>query len=347
MRKWLIILILMFVVAVPAQAADYTAPEPPEDVQQLLPYESMSFGEGLWHVITSGFSAVYPNLSQCVRLCFSVTAIVLLLTLLQGFPGSAAYAVELSGCIAIACILLMPADTLVKEAAETIQDLALYGKLLLPVMTASLAAQGGAGTAAALYAGTAAFNAVLGTLVSNILVPMVYIFLALSVVNAAAQADILEKARHLIMGFAAKGLRTVLYVFTGYLTVTGVIGGATDQMTVRAAKLTIAGMVPVVGNIMADASEAILLSAGMVKGTVGVYGLWSALAIGIGPFLNIGLQYLALKATTAICSMFGNKKCCGLIGDFAAVMGLLLAMTGTMCLLLLISTVCFMKGFNG
>ncbi len=346
MKKWLIVLLLISLVTVPVQAADYTAPAPPDDVQQLLPYETMSFGEGLWHVITSGFSAVYPNLTQCVGLCFRVTAIVLLLTLLQGFPGSAAYAVELAGCIAIACILLTPADALVKEAVETIQDLAVYGKLLLPVMTGALAAQGGAGTAAALYAGTAAFNAVLGTLVSNILVPMVYIFLVLSVVNAAAKAEILDKMRHLIMSLSAKGLRTVLYVFTGYLTVTGVIGGATDQMTVRAAKLTIAGMVPVVGNIMADASEAILLSAGMVKGAVGVYGLWSALAIGIGPFLNIGMQYLALKATVAICGMFGNKKCCTLMGDFAAVMGLLLAMTGTMCLLLLISTVCFMKGFS-
>jgi stage III sporulation protein AE len=141
-------------------------------------------------------------------------------------------------------------------------------------------------------------------------------------------------------------LRIALYIITGYLSVTGVIGGATDQITLKATKLTISGMVPVIGNIMADASETILVSAAVVKNAVGVYGLWSAVAIGIGPFLNIGVQYLSLKATQSICTLCGSKQIPNLIGDFASAMGLLLAMTGTMCLLILISTVCFMKGIG-
>ncbi len=347
MKKWLILIFLLFALAVPASAAEIVAPEPPEDVQQLLPYESMSFGEGLWHLVTAGFSAVYPNLSQCIRLCLSVIAIALLLSLLRSFPGSAGYAVDLAGCAAVICILLSPTDALIKEAVETIQSMSEYAKLLLPVMTGALAAQGGTGTATALYTGTAVFNAVLGTLIAKILIPLIYIYLVLCAVNAAAQAELVESLHKMISGAAAKVLRTILYVFTGYLTVTGVIGGAADQMTVKATKLTIAGMVPVVGSIMADASEAILISAGVVKGAVGVYGLWSVIAIGIGPFLSIGMQYLALKATAAVCGLFGGKQYSALVGNFASAMGLLLAMTGTMCLLILISTVCFMKGFGG
>lgn len=46
----------------------------------------------------------------------------------------------------------------------------------------------------------------------------------------------------------------------------------------------------------------------------------------------------------AICGIFGAKPATDLIEDFSTAMGLLLAMTGASCLLLLISSVCFMKG---
>ena len=55
------------------------------------------------------------------------------------------------------------------------------------------------------------------------------------------------------------------------------------------------------------------------------------------------LQYLMLKAVGALCAGFELKRSAGLIEDFAAAMGILLAMTGTVLVLLLVSTVCFMK----
>ena len=81
-----------------------------------------------------------------------------------------------------------------------------------------------------------------------------------------------------------------------------------------------------------------------MKNAAGIYGILALLAILLRPFLKIGIHYLLLKATAAVCSVFGSKSTVGLIEDFSAAMGLLLAMTGSVCLLLLISTVCFMKG---
>ena len=68
------------------------------------------------------------------------------------------------------------------------------------------------------------------------------------------------------------------------------------------------------------------------------------LAVFLSPFLKIGVHYLILKLTAAVCGIFGEKGLTELIGDFSTAMGLLLAMTGSECLLLLISTVCFLKG---
>ena len=141
-------------------------------------------------------------------------------------------------------------------------------------------------------------------------------------------------------------LKWVLYIFTGYIGITGVISGTVDASAIKAAKIGISGMVPVVGSILADASETILVSAGLMKNAAGIYGIFALLAMCVGPFLQIGAQYLLLKLTALVCDIFGYKPAGELIKDFSTGMGFVLAMTGTVCILLLISLTCFMKGIG-
>jgi hypothetical protein len=47
--------------------------------------------------------------------------------------------------------------------------------------------------------------------------------------------------------------------------------------------------------------------------------------------------------TASIAGAFGPKELCDLIQDFSSAMGLVLAITAAVSLMLLISTVCFMK----
>ena len=81
-----------------------------------------------------------------------------------------------------------------------------------------------------------------------------------------------------------------------------------------------------------------------MKNAAGMYGIFAVLALFLEPFLRIGVHYLMLKVTAAVCGIFGCKEMTELIGGFSEAMGLLLAMTGSVCLLLLIGTVCFLKG---
>lgn len=344
MKKLILIWILLFSMAIPAQALDLTAPTPPQDAQELMPIDTNSFGEDLWYIFKSAIGALQPQIAQGSGVCLSVIAAMMLTSLLSSFPGMPKNVTELTGTIAAGCLLLGSANTLIHAAADTVMELSEYGKLLLPVMTAAMAAQGGVTGSAALYTGTAVFDAVLCALISSVLVPMIYVFLVLAIANSALGEDLLKKLRDFLKWLVSWCLKTILYVFTGYIGITGVVSGATDQAALKATKLTISGMVPVVGGILSDASEAVLVSAGVVKSAVGVYGMLAIGAIAIGPFLQIGVQYLLLKLTAAVCGVFGSKRTTELIGDFSAAMGLLLAMTGTVCLLLLISTVCFLKG---
>lgn len=346
MRKIILLFLIIASMVTPVSAMEFTAPKAPEAAQEYMPEDTESFAEGLWYVIKSAISKLQPSMAEAAGVCLSLIAIVLLVSLLQSFSDSSKRIAQLAGTLGISVLLIQPANSLISLGAETITSLSEYGKLLLPIMTGALAAQGGATSSAALYTGTALFDAILSSAISNLIVPMLYIYLCLCIANSVVGEALLKNLRDFVKWAMTWCLKLILYAFTGYLGITGVVSGTADAATVKAAKLAISGAVPVVGSILSDASETILVSAGVMKSAVGVYGLLAILAVWIGPFLQIGSQYLLLKLTSAVCGVIGTKQSTTLIEDFSGAMGMLLAMTGTVCLLLLISTVCFMKGVS-
>ncbi len=344
MRRVIIACLLLLLVMVPVSAAQLQPPEVPDSGEAFFPEEPENFTQGLLDLLRDALKQFQPEIAGAAVVCAKVMAICLLVGILRNLPGSDIRIMDIVSTAAIAAILLQQSNTLVHLGTETVTQLSDYGKLLLPVMTAALAAQGGTTSSAALYTGTAVFDAVLCTAISRLIVPMVYVFICLSVANSALGEEILGKLRDFVKWIMTWCLKIVLYSFVGYISVTGVVSGSADAAAIKAAKITINGVVPVVGGILSDASEAILVGAGVVKNSVGVYGLLAMLAVWIGPFLKIGAQYLTLKLTAAVCGVISAKQTSALIKDFSSAMGLLLAMTGTVCLLLLISTVAFMKG---
>lgn len=311
-----------------------------------MPAQTESFGQGLWTVIKAGIEKFAPDLTAAAGSCMALIAVVLLASVLNATPGNSKKVVRYVTILALTTIMLGQANTLINLCADTVRQISDYGKLLLPVMTAALAAQGGTTEATALYAGTALFNTILSSIISKLLIPLVFIFLALAAANSATGEDLLKKLRDFVKWLMTWSLKTILYIFTGYLSITGVVAGTADAAAIKAAKLTISGVVPVVGGILSDASEAVIVGAGVMKNAVGVYGLLVVAAILIMPFLRIATQYLMLKLTASICSVFGVKEASGLIEDFSGAMGVLLGMTGTVSFLMLISTICFMRGMG-
>ena len=323
---------------------DYTAPTAPDEAQIYMPENTESFSEGLWHVLSSALETLDPEFMEALGICTKLIAVTLLVTLVANLHGSAAKSAELVGTLTAAAIVFGTSDAMIRLGSQTVEQLSDYGKLLIPVMAGALAAQGGVTSSTALYAGTTMLNAILGNLISVWIVPMLYLYLALSIGEAAIGENILKKLVELVKWLCTWLMKIVLYAFTGYIGFTGVVSGTTDAMAMKAAKLTISGAVPVVGGILSDASEAVLVSAGIMKNAAGVYGILAVLAIFVAPFLKIGIHYLLLKLTAAITGVYGSKRMSQMIGSISSAMGMLLGMTGAVCLMLLISTVCYMKG---
>ena len=346
MKKIILIIAMLSLVIIPVSAFEFTAPEAPDIAEEYMPPDTESFSEGVWFVIKTALEKTHPTLIYTTKICMSAMCAVILCSVAHTFTSDTKRVVILTGTIFLGVLLFDPANNLIQTGTRAVSDMVDYGNLFLPAITGALAVQGAVGTSTALYVGTALFSGMLSKLISSVIIPLIYLYLGIAISCCAISQPILKELKRLIKWLITWSLKIILYVFIGYIGVTGVVSGTADAAAIKATKLTISSIVPVVGSIISDASESILISVGLVKNSMGIYGLIVFLALLIDPFLQIGIPYLLLKITGSLSLTFGIKEHSEMLEEFSAVMGMLLAMTGTVALMLMVSTVCFMKGFT-
>lgn len=337
------LLLCLSILAVPACALEIEAPAVPRSGADRMPEETGSLLEGLLELLEKAVSGLQPDLKEASRISLGALAAVMAVSLVQTVSPGIRETAQMAGVVALAGLLLLGTHSLIRLASATVLEMMAYGELLLPVMTAALAAQGGVTGSAALYAGTALFSALLQAVMGRLLVPGIYLYLALCTGSGATGEPLLKRTADQLKGAISWFLKILMMVFTTYLSLTGVVSGTTDAAALKAAKVTMSSFVPVVGGVLSDASEAVLVSAGLMKNAAGIYGILAVLALFLRPFLQIAVHNLLLKLTAAVCAVFGNPRLTGVLDAFAGALSLLLGMTGAACVMVLISTVCFMK----
>lgn len=315
---------------------------------EVRPGQSAELGTSLWRLVSDAVSSVLGFSSEALGAAGALLAV----TLLCGLCGSmdlplSQTAVRVVGALGITAASTVSLRTMVGLATETLQRIGDFTTLLLPVLSSVLTAAGGIASGSALYVGSSLFFDVLVRLVRTLLLPLVYAFLALSAAECAAGEGRLAPVRDLIGWVIQIALKGVVYLFTAYLALTGVVTGGADEATLRAAKAALSGAIPVVGGIVSEASESVLASASVLKNTTGIFGLLAVLAIGLTPFLRIGLHYLTMKLTAALSGALGSEAHTKLLGSIATAMGYLLGMTGSCMLMALFSCCCFLKAVGG
>lgn len=349
MKKLICLAALLLVMTLPARGAEI-----PKDLERALPEGA---GELLKDVdltgadgLSGGLSAIWERigdsvgeiLRQRVRGAASVLLVVVLCGAVEGFcqgtgAGKAALFLPMAGALSVTLATAGSLDSLMGLGGQTISQLSEFSRVLLPILAAVTAASGAVTTATVQQVATVFFVDLLLRLIDGLLLPLVYLY-----VGALTAAACLPENR---LGAIAEALKkvitwilcTALLLFTVYLSVVHVISGAADGATVKVAKAAISGVVPVVGGIIAEATETVLVGAGLLKNTIGVFGTLAILAACVYPFLQLGIQYLLYKLTAFLAATVGAPGLCKLIDGLGGAFGLVLGMTGSCALLLLIS----------
>lgn len=320
--------------------------ELPQDAAERLPEGALSESPNLWESLCSLLFGALTESRDAARAALRLCAVLLVLVTLfsvADLSGRAQGAITLAGALGISAAVLSTFRAMIGMATQTVSDITTYSSFLMPVLASASAMTGTVTASSALYAGTLLFSELLMQLISKLLIPAVFFYLAVATAEAALSGSMLSELRNFVGWLISKSLRVILFVFLGYMSLTGVISAATDATAVKATKAAVSGMIPVVGGMISDASETLLASAAALKNAVGVFGMLAVLAVCLVPFFRVGAHYLLLKLTAAVSGTVGLKPHVQLIRSFSTAMGYLLAMCGACGLLLLISCVCFLK----
>ena len=349
MRKLLIILCLLVLLSTGVRAQSLSERESavrgalPSEAGALLEgmEEGGSFSDGLRTIL----GHIFPSLGDAIHNALKSIGIMLAALVLCAMAGDGEglQPAIIAGVLSITAAGMLEVHALAQSGQQALTEMQSFAELLLPAMAAATAATGGITASTAIYAGTALFTDLLMRAMTGLLLPMLYAYIALCAAQAVCGNALLERIADLIQWMFQSGLKVILFIFTTYLTITGLISGSADATVLRAAKLTLSSVVPVVGSMISDASETVLVGAAAVKNSVGIFGMLAVIAICIGPFLRIAAQYLLLKLASAAGGALGPKPLLHLMDSIGKAMGFLLAMTGTSALMLLISCVCYLK----
>ncbi len=357
-RGWFLVLLLAVLLAGAAGAADVKnvmtkqsealdtqalerAAEDYTGGQALTP--EISLDKGLQNILETGSTQVFGILRKAVRSGIILLVIVLLCGLADGMYsglGSTGLdVVAVAGALAVTAVSVADVNSLIGMGRETLDNMEMFSKALLPTITAAAAASGSPGGAVARQLATMLFSDVLLTLIGRLLMPLVYAYIAAGTAYAALGNEGLKRIGNTLKWAVTLTLTSVLLIFVGYLTVSGVIAGTTDAVTIKAAKFTVSSMVPVVGGILSDAAETVLAGAGILRNAVGVFGMLAVLGMCLIPFLQLGIHYLIYKAAAALTATVSGGRVAGLIDSIGGAFGLVLGMTAACALLLLVSMV--------
>ena len=314
----------------------------PEELEGLDPLSMGDLSEG-WSLLKDlAAEQVGELVGHTVRSGALLLLIVFFSTMADLVAGSSPegrQAVRLSGTGAVALVALSDMQSLIGLGRETIQSLSEFTTALIPALTVAATA-GGAVTSAPLRQVATLFCSNLLTRgITTFLLPLTYGYAAAVVACSALEKDRLRPVAQLMRWCIVTALTALLLIYVGYITVSGAVSSAADASAVKATQLAISGLVPVVGGILSDATEAVLSGASLLRNSIGVFGMVGVLALCLGPFLRLGVQFLIYKLVAALSATVSDHPVSRLIQDLGSVFALVMAMTGACALVVLLSVV--------
>lgn len=287
-------------------------------------------------------------LAEALRPLIAIMAVALLCTAARTLlPEKDGFDfVTFAGCTAVAALSLSDVSSVFALGQKTLSELTDFSHVLLPTLTAAATAAGAPTSAAAKYAASALFSDLLLTAADGLILPMICAATAAGCANAVLGGGLDGPVR--FTNWAVKTLMKALAIcFTGYLSLTGILSSGADAAAVKAAKSAISTLLPVVGKTVADASDALVAGAGLIRNAIGLFGLLAALGVLALPVLRFVLRYLLYKAAAAVISAAAGGRITRLLGTLSSAYGMILGLVGTAAVILFLSVFSLIRTVSG
>jgi stage III sporulation protein AE len=294
-----------------------------EEIQQAVPemdFRSMvtkfAQGELKWSVnelfnglIKYIFSEVLANVSLLGKLVVLAIITAVLQNLMGAFEKATTGKLAYFICYLVLITLAVGTFGLAMNIGrEAVDQMVTFMQALLPLLLTLLAAMGGIASATIFQPVILGSVTVIGTVIKNIVLPLIFFATALSILNGISTKFNVSKMADLLKTISMTILGLCSTVFLGVLAVQGVAGSISDGVALRTAKYTTDAFVPVVGGTISDALEAVLGSALLIKNAVGLAGVVIIILITVLPLVKIFAIAFVYRLAGALVQPIGDGQ---------------------------------------
>ena len=244
-------------------------------------------------------------------------------------------------------LLLAEYGNMSELAIQTMVHISEFIPLFVPAFAASIGVACGFHTASGYQALLLGISYLVVRFLVGILLPIVYAYLLLAIMDGLWQEDRLDGLLGLAKKTVETSLRLLTRVVAGIGLVQAMILPVLDSLQGIAVRKMIA-VLPGIGNLSDQVFKMFVGSCVLIKNCIGIYFAILLLCICFVPLLRLFLFMMSLKCLAAMVSVVGERnlvKCMGRIGDSCLLLMKILTSVITM-LFLLISTACYLKGYQ-
>jgi stage III sporulation protein AE len=258
----------------------------------------------------------------------TMTAVLLLCSMLTAYQNSLTESGETVQTVAVLCLsgaVAVPAVGFIGTAGDVIAQCANLFLAYIPIMAVMLAASGKAVSSASYQALTVAAGQGVMRVSSDMILPLLHIFLGIAVSSGIAPQVGLGGFLSLITKLTKWLLGFVMAIFTAVLSLRQAASGALDSLGSKAARFALSSFVPVVGGALSEAYKTVQGSLHVLRSGLGIFVIL-ALAFTFLPVLLQGLGWsLCLFVGKALAEALGVSHCAKLLEALGTVFSTLTA----------------------
>lgn len=220
-----------------------------------------------------------------------------------------------SACVAGAGIaVIAPVASLAASAAVTLTDCSVFMTASLPVFATLTVSSGMPVSSAFMNAAMLGLSNAVSALGGKVLLPVVCAALAISAAGAFVPELKAEKLASGIRSFALWGIGAALMLYLTFIGIQSGITSSLDGLTQKTLKVTVSGVLPLVGGIISDASETVFGAAELIRSGMGGLALVVIAAAFAKPLLSAIAWAAALRMAEFAAASFGSDDVAALTG---------------------------------
>lgn len=290
-----------------------------------------SFGEAL----RGAWGLLKNKAAKPLRMLCGLCGVVLMCALAESVADAGSLKGTLSavGVLCGAGIAAAAMYDLLEGSLTAISAAANFMLVFIPVLTGISAALGHTLTAAAVNSAILGCTQLISQLAANFLAPFCGAILGVSTAGAVHPQLKLDKLGEVIKKLVVWGLTLVMTIFMGVLSLQTAVSAASDNAAIKTAKFMVSQGVPIIGGTVSDAVNTLKSGLGVLKSSVGVYGIIAVAMITVPVLAGLVCYKAAMLAAQGLAEMFGLKELAALFKSFGAVMTIVIAIV--VCVLLI------------